>query len=78
MNREPSCAEVIYERYYEMLYVPFTNPYSKPPVCMYSSYHTHRAVVKPSIAGVYLTRYSDILHPFRGLSQDHIQSFLAN
>ena len=59
VNMEPSRAEVIYESDYEMLYVPFTTPYSKPPVCMYSNYNTHRTVITPSIAGVSLTRYVD-------------------
>ena len=58
VNMEPSHADLIYEKDYEMLYIPFTTPYSKPPVCMFSNSITYLTVITPSIAGVFLTRYS--------------------
>ena len=45
-----------YEIYYEILYVPFTTPYSKPSVCMYSNSITYVTVITPSIAGVSLKK----------------------
>ncbi|XP_062512234.1 uncharacterized protein LOC134188067 [Corticium candelabrum] len=58
VNMDPSRAEVIHESDYEMLYVPFTTPYSKPPVCMFTNnFISFLTVITPSIAGVSLTRY---------------------
>ena len=77
VNMEPSRAEVIYESDYEMLYVPFTTPYSKPLVCMYSNYNTYRTVITPSRAGVSLTRYSDDSKPWPWVPTGHYPIFYS-
>ena len=64
-NMEPSLAKIEIINGYEMLYIPFTTTYGKPPLCLaYSFYNYFESYVPttPSANGVFLTRYHDSIY----------------